>query len=59
MVERRLRLSIATTGDLWYSAWIDAGQPILEGMKASENPFTEEIKINHNISIDDAREHQY
>ena len=45
MVERRLRLSIATIGDLWYSAWIDAGQPILEGMKASENPFTEEIKI--------------
>ena len=59
MVERRLRLSIATIGDLWYSAWIDAGQPILEGMKTSENPFTEEIKIDHKISKEDARGHQH
>jgi hypothetical protein len=33
MVERRLRLSIKPAGDLWYSAWVDAGQPVLEGMK--------------------------
>jgi hypothetical protein len=59
MVERRLRLSIATIGDLWYSAWVDAGQPILEGMKASENPFTEEIKIDHKITKEDARGHQH
>jgi len=59
MVERRLRLSIATIGDLWYSAWIDAGQPILEGMEASANPFTEELKIDIKITKEDAREHQY
>ena len=59
MVERRLRLSIATIGDLWYSAWVDAGQPILEGMKASENPFTEEIKIDYKITKEDARGHQH
>jgi hypothetical protein len=59
MVERRLRLSVATIGDLWYSAWVDAGQPILEGMQDSESPFTEEIKIDHNISTDNAKEHQY
>ena len=59
MVERRLRLSIATIGDLWYSAWVDAGQPILQGMKASENPFTEEIKIDHKITKEDARGHQH
>jgi len=59
MVERRLRLSIATIGDLWYSAWIDAGQPILEGMQASENPFTEEINIDHKITKEDARGHQH
>ena len=59
MVERRLRLSITTVGDLWYSAWIDAGQPILEGMKESETPFLEEIKIDHKITKEDARGHQH
>ena len=59
MVERRLRLSVTTVGDLWYSAWIDAGQPILEGMKKSSTPFVEEIKIDHKITTDDARDHQH
>ncbi len=59
MVERRLRLSIITIGDLWYSAWIDAGQPLLDGMQKSSNPFTEEIKIDRKITKEDAREHQY
>ena len=59
MVERRLRLSITTVGNLWYSAWIDAGQPILDGMRESEIPFLEEIKINHKITKEDARGHQH
>ncbi len=59
MVERRLRLSIKTVGDLWYSAWIDAGQPVLVGMKKSDIPFVEEIKIDHKITSDDARGHQH
>jgi hypothetical protein len=29
MVERRMRNSIKMVGDLWYTAWIDAGQPDL------------------------------
>ncbi len=29
MVEERMRASIKATGDLWYTAWIDAGQPNL------------------------------
>jgi hypothetical protein len=29
-VENRFRLSIKHIGDLWYSAWIEAGQPNLE-----------------------------
>ena len=33
MVDIRLRLSITTIGNLWYSDWIDTGQPILEGMQ--------------------------
>ena len=58
MVERKLRLSIIAMGDLWYSAWVDAGQPILEGMKESDTPFVEEIKIDLKITTDDARDHQ-
>ena len=58
MVERRLQLSISMIGDLWYSAWVDGGEPILDGMIESNMPFTEEIKIDHKITIDDARGHQ-
>ena len=59
MVERRLRLSITTIGNLWYSAWVDAGQPILEGMQESDVPFLEEIKIDYKIKKKDARGHQH
>ena len=59
MVERRLRLSIISIGNLWYSAWVDAGQPILEGMQKSDNPFNDEIIIDLKISPDDARGHQH
>jgi len=59
MVERRLKLSIKTIGNLWYSAWIDAGKPILEGMQASKSPFVEKIKIDHKITKKDARGHQH
>ena len=30
MVERQFRASIKMTGDLWYTAWVDAGQPDLK-----------------------------
>ena len=59
MVERRLRLSITTIGNLWYSAWVDAGQPILEGMQESDVPYLEEIKIDYKITMEDARGHQH
>lgn len=29
MVERQMRSSVKVTGNLWYSAWVDAGQPDL------------------------------
>ena len=29
MIERRMRLSIATTASFWYTAWVNAGQPDL------------------------------
>jgi len=59
MVEKRLRKSVKTIGDLWYSAWVDAGQPILEGMLESEHPYVEELIIDHKISKEDARGHQH
>tara|TARA_B100000795_G_scaffold69231_1_gene48213 strand:+ start:755 stop:934 length:180 start_codon:yes stop_codon:yes gene_type:complete len=59
MVERQLRLSITTIGNLWYSAWVDAGQPILERMQESDAPFFEEIKIDYKITKEDARGHQH
>jgi hypothetical protein len=30
MVERRMNASILTLGNIWYSAWVDAGQPDLD-----------------------------
>ena len=58
-MERRLRLSVIAIGNLWYSAWVDAGQPTLEGMQESDNPFTKDIKIDYKITSDDARGHQH
>jgi hypothetical protein len=31
MVERQMRASILEIGNFWYTAWVDAGQPSLEG----------------------------
>ncbi|HZY81242.1 MAG TPA: zinc dependent phospholipase C family protein [Cyclobacteriaceae bacterium] len=33
MVERRMRSSIHMVGNLWYSAWVDAGQPDLKNFQ--------------------------
>jgi len=33
MVERQLRNSARTTGDLWFTAWLEAGQPDLSGLE--------------------------
>lgn len=33
MVEERMRLSILRVASIWYSCWVDAGQPNLENMK--------------------------
>jgi hypothetical protein len=42
MVERRLRSSIKMVGDLWYTAWVDAGQPDL-GKLMSYSPTEKEL----------------
>lgn len=36
MVENRMRASIILLGSLWYTAWVNAGQPDLENMPVNE-----------------------
>jgi hypothetical protein len=43
MVERQFRASIKMTGDIWYTAWIDAGQPDLKEL-IHYQPREEELK---------------
>jgi hypothetical protein len=43
MVERQMRASIKMTGDLWYTAWIDAGQPDLKALVGYQ-PTEEELR---------------
>jgi hypothetical protein len=33
MVERRLRAAILMVSSVWYTAWVDAGQPDLSELK--------------------------
>lgn len=41
-VERRMRASILAVGSIWYTAWVDAGQPDLEGLDHDSEELTDE-----------------
>ncbi len=43
MVERQFRASIKMTGDVWYTAWLDAGQPNLNDL-INYKPTEEELR---------------
>ncbi len=43
MVERQMRASVKMTADLWYTAWVDAGQPDLR-LLLSYRPTEEELR---------------
>ena len=43
MVERQFRASVKMTGDMWYTAWVDAGQPDLKAL-IDYKPTEEELK---------------
>ena len=43
MVERRMRSSILMVGSIWYTAWVDAGQPDLKRL-IDYKPSEEELK---------------
>ncbi len=46
MVERRLRASIIAVGSIWYTAWVDAGQPSLSNLKNKEiNEYLKQISL--------------
>jgi hypothetical protein len=40
MVERRLRAAIQMVSSVWYTAWVDAGQPNLSQLKLEANSKT-------------------
>ncbi len=46
MVERRLRSAILMVGSIWYTAWVDAGQPDLSCLQKSlpSSDFLNELK---------------
>lgn len=46
MVEERFTLCIKTLGSLWYSAWVDAGQPELPQMGANQSAGSDEEEID-------------
>lgn len=49
MVERRMRASILRVGSVWYTAWVDAGQPDLKKLlekELIEEKETEDKKLN-------------
>ncbi|RYE36201.1 MAG: S1/P1 Nuclease [Sphingobacteriaceae bacterium] len=47
MVEKQMRASILAVGSYWFSAWVDAGQPNLQGMIKRE--LSEEDKMKEKL----------
>ena len=52
MVERRLRQSIISLGSFWYTAWINAGQPDLDGL-------SEPVPSDEDVKEEEALQQQY
>jgi hypothetical protein len=52
MVEMRMQDAILSIGSVWYSAWIEAGQPDLNNLNQVDIK-TEEIKVDPSISTRD------
>jgi hypothetical protein len=46
-VERRMQAAIVAVGSLWYSAWVNAGMPVLQVTKIVDDIKVEETLINH------------
>ncbi len=48
MVERQMRAAIKMLGDLWFSAWVDAGQPDIKYL-LNYQPTEEELKQRRSL----------
>ncbi|MVZ66874.1 hypothetical protein GQF61_13510 [Sphingobacterium sp. DK4209] len=46
MLERRIKASIRATASLWYSAWIDAGQPMMNELTAGANKINKDWRFS-------------
>jgi hypothetical protein len=46
MVEDRFRVAVKALGDAWYTAWIDAGQPIPPDQQLMANSSSEDEELN-------------
>lgn len=45
MVERQMRSSIKMVGDIWFTAWVDAGQPDVEELKTLHLTEKQKVKL--------------
>lgn len=50
MVERRMQASIKAIGDLWYTAWVDAGMPDVDELEGSIPDTIPQIVRDPNLS---------
>ncbi|MBP7184613.1 MAG: hypothetical protein KBA06_03815 [Saprospiraceae bacterium] len=48
-VEKRMRDAILSVGSVWYSCWVDAGQPDLNDLKIEVNKVDEEKEVEKNL----------
>lgn len=52
MVERRMRAAIIAAGSLWYTAWVNAGQPNLEPLYDKNlSPATQDSLIEFELQV--------
>ena len=49
MVEDRFRVAVKAVGDVWYTAWVNAGQPIAPGQKTISLTSAEDEQLNEAV----------
>ncbi len=49
MVEDRFRVAVKAVGDVWYTAWVDAGQPVAPGQKTISLTSSEDEQLNEAV----------
>ncbi|MEO0403610.1 MAG: integrase, partial [Bacteroidota bacterium] len=60
-VERRMRQSVIDIGSLWYTAWVNAGQPDLSKLDIDQEQLSNEIQQEIDVQNKDevkSRDHE-